>query len=172
MAFTVEDETGLDDANAYITIDEFEAYWDDRGYDSSGVSDPNKQVAIIKATDYIENRYRTQFKGSKEFVGQALSFPRLNLYDLDGCLVSGLPNKLKFATAEYAKRALTAELAPDPTVDASGFNVISDRKKLGPIEKELHFANGGTPTIYKPYPSADKLLVEYLNGSNGRLMRA
>lgn len=171
MTFTVEDETGLDDANAYITIAEFEGYWDDRGYDSSSVSDANKQVAIIKATDYIENRHRLLFKGTREFEGQALSFPRLNLYDFEGYVVSGLPTRLKHAVAEYAKRALTAELAPDPTVDESGFNVLSTRKKIGPLEKEIQFANGGTPTIYKPYPSADKLLSEYINGSSSRIQR-
>ena len=98
MTFTVEDETGLEDANAYITIDEFEAYWDDRGYNSSAVSDGNKQIAIIKATDYIENRFRECFKGVPEFTIQALSFPRLCLYDKAGRLVSGLPTCLLYTS--------------------------------------------------------------------------
>lgn len=172
MTFTVEDETGLEDANAYITIEEFEAYWDDRGYDSSGVTDPNKRIAIIKATDYIENRFRTMFKGIPEFEIQALSFPRLNLYDNAGRLVSGLPVRLKSATAEYAKRALTSDLVSDPTVDATGFNVTRKRTKVGPIEKETEYANAGNPTTFKPYPSADKLLQEYIVLSGGRTVRA
>lgn len=171
MAFTVEDGTGLAAANAYITVAEFKAYWDDRGYDYSSHTDDNIQVAIIKATDYIENRFRKRFRGSREFEDQALSFPRLRLYDEDGELIEGLPNRLKHSTAEYAKRALSVELAPDPTVNASGQRVVRERTKIGPIEEDTQFVEAGGINIFKPYPSADLLLQEYIAPS-GRTVRA
>ena len=172
MAFTVEDETGLATANAYISVAEFEAYWDDRGFVHSSYNSAAKQTAIIKATDYIENRYRTRFKGSREFnETQNLSFPRVRLYDEDGNLVSGLPKRLKYATAEYAKRALIAELAPDPTVDDTGQRVVRKREKVGPIEEETQYVEAGAINIFKPYPAADLLLQEYIAPA-GRTMRA
>lgn len=173
MAFTVEDETGLEDANAYITVAEFKAYWDDRAFDYSSYTDPDDlQVAIIKATDYIENRFRTRFKGSREFEDQSLSFPRLNLFDEDGRLVTGLPTLLKHSTAEYAKRALTAELAPDFDIDDTGQRVTRKKEKVGPIEEETQYVEAGGIAIYRPYPSADALLQEYIIASGGRTMRA
>lgn len=172
MAFTVEDETGLEDANAYISLAEFKAYWDDRGYDYSSITDENIQIAIIKATDYIENRYRKRFRGTREFTAQALSFPRLRLYDEDGRLVEGLPTRLKNATAEYAKRAITAELAPDPTIDDRGQKVTRFREKVGPIEEETQYSEAGGIAIYRPYPAADALLQEYIMPAGGRTMRA
>lgn len=172
MAFTLEDGTGLAGANAYISAAEFDAYWTDRGFDTSALSTAQKQVAIIKATDYIENRYRTRFKGSREFELQALSFPRVRLYDEDGRKVEGLPTKLKQATAEYAKRALTAELAPDPTTDARGQKVTRFKEKIGPLEEETQYSEAGSASSFKPYPAADKLLQEYVTASGGRLTRA
>ena len=173
MAFTVEDETGLPEANAYVTVAEFKAYWDDRGFDYSSFTDPDDfQVAIIKATDYIENRFRTRFKGSREFEDQSLSFPRLRLYDEDGRLVTGLPIRLKHATSEYTKRALSAELSPDFVTDDTGQRVVRKKEVVGPIEEETQYVEAGGIAIYRPYPTADALLEEYIIASGGRTMRA
>lgn len=172
MAFIVEDETGLIDANAYITLVEARAYWDDRGFVHTGFTDAQTQIAIIKATDYIENRFRTRFKGSREFEDQALSFPRIDLFDEDGRLVTGLPDRLKSATTEYTQRALSAELAPDPVVDDTGLQVSRKKEKVGPIEEETAYVVGGATSIFQPYPNADRLLQEYLAASGGRTARA
>ena len=172
MAFVLEDETGLDDANAYISVDEFQAYWSDRGFKHNTFSDKQIETAIVKATDFIESRFRTKFLGRREFDGQALSFPRLGLFDSDGEKIEGLPTRLKSATAEYAKRALTEELLPDPTFDATGNTARRVREKGGPIETETEYQVGGTsPTPL--YPTADSLLKEYVRGVGlGRSIRA
>lgn len=168
----VEDETGLEDANSYSTLAEFKTYWDNRGYDYSSDTDDQISIALIKATDYIENRFRTRFRGSREFDDQSLSFPRLYLYDEDGRLVTGLPIRLKNATIEYTKRALTAELASDPiALDDSGMPVTMLREKVGPIETETQYSAGSAIVIYKPYPSADALLQEYITASGGKATR-
>jgi hypothetical protein len=93
---------------------------------------------------------------------QPLSFPRLSLFDRDGIPVVGMPDRLLFATAEYAVRASTAELNPDLTTDATGFQVIKKREKVGPIEEETQYHPGGGPKITQTYPAADALLNEYL----------
>jgi hypothetical protein len=154
MAFVVEDGTGLANANAYCTPTEMRAYWTDRGV-TFAQADSLLQVAIILGTDYIENRHKLNFKGLPQFDGQRLAFPRLCIYDHTGKAYVGVPEPLKFATAEYAKRALsTTPLVPDPTL---GLPVI--REKVGPIETE--FLPGATP-IYQPYPTADSLLKDLL----------
>lgn len=169
MTFTVEDGTGLNTANSYATVTEFNSYWDLRGFVHSSYTDAQKQVALVKATDYIELRYRVRFIGTREFETQALSFPRLSLYDEDGRKVLGVPKQLKNATIEYAKRALTAELVTDP--EESGKVVQRKKEKVGPLEEETEYVLGGHIITYKSYPAADKLLKEYLGAGGGRVVR-
>lgn len=176
MAFVIEDGTGISNANALVSDTEFDDYWTDRGTTFSGGTAPEllalKKVAIINATSYMENRFRTRFKGTREFQDQALSFPRLHLYDEDGRIVLGLPDRLKHACIEYAFRALNNDLAPDPIVDATGLKVIKTKEKVGPIVEEIEYAETSSAAIYNPYPTADALLQEYLMPSGGTVMRA
>jgi len=170
VAFTVEDGTGVAGANAYISVAEAKAYWDDRGFAYGSYSDPQIQVAIVKATDYIEQRYRLRFKGLRESSDQPLSFPRIYLYDANGTLVSGVGARLKAATAEYAQRALSSTLAPDPAIDDTNQVLARKRQKVGPIETDTTFT-GGVAAAFRPYPTADALLEEYLSPSGGRVYR-
>lgn len=165
MAFTVEDGTGVADANAYIDTAFADSYFADRGVTGWTGSDTVKKQAIVKATDYIETRWGDKFKGRPEFLDprQPLGFPRLYLYDRAGQAVEGIPDKLKKATAEYALRALSGELMPDPTTDASGAMVIGNRQKVGPIETEVTYSASMGVGQLKPYPAADRLLSEYVS---------
>lgn len=104
---------------------------------------------------------------------QPLSFPRINLIDRDGQYVYGIPTKLKQATAEYAVRAVstTTTLMPDPTYDDTGKAVTRKREKVGPIETDTTYEDGGAASnILRAYPTADRLLEEYVT-SGGGVMR-
>lgn len=101
---------------------------------------------------------------------QPLSFPRLSLFDRDGIPVVGMPDRLLFATAEYAVRASTQNLIPDVTTDSSGFQIIKKREKVGPLEEETEFQPGGSVRVTRAYPAADALLNEYLR-SAGTVVR-
>lgn len=98
---------------------------------------------------------------------QPLQFPRDLLYSYDGRLITGVPAKVKQATAEYAVRSLSAALAPDPTVNDSLVPVTRSRVKAGPIEEDVTFAAGGVPRLTKQYPAADLLLSEFLKPRGG-----
>ena len=55
MAFSVQNDLGtVTDANAYITVAEFHAYWTDRNVDTSAMTDPVVQGRIVEATQYID----------------------------------------------------------------------------------------------------------------------
>lgn len=157
----------LESATSYITVDFFKEYHDERGNSYSGFSDTLIEQAILRATDYIDNRWGLLFKGVRVLSTQALCFPRNHLYDNEGYLVEGTPTKLKKATAEYALRALSVVLAPDPTVDDSLNRVTLKREKVGPIEEETRFAEGGVPQLVKDYPFADRFLLEYISSQRG-----
>ncbi len=166
MTLILEDGTGIMDANAYTDAAAFKVYHKDRGnvFDAGG---SEIEKAIIKATDYIDRKFGGKFKGVKEFASEnELEFPRLKLFNRAGVLVTDIPNKLAWATSEYALRALTEELFLTPVVDETGLRRIGFREKTGPIEEEVKYAESTTRELDQPYPVADRLLVEYLKTAN------
>lgn len=119
MAFTPEDGTGLEAANAYIDVAFFDAHHADRGRDVTALSATVKQTAIVRATDYIDKRFGRKFRGTRRGKRQGLEWPRLDAFDNDDFMLDGVdivPRQLKKACAEYAIRAIqyATELAPDP----------------------------------------------------------
>jgi len=76
----VEDNTGLTDANAYVTIAYTDDYLTSHGNSAfSSLTQTQKEVAIVKATDYIDNVF--DWYGKKKTQTQGLNFPRVDLYD-------------------------------------------------------------------------------------------
>lgn len=102
---------------------------------------------------------------------QPLEFPRKDLYDNAGNLVSGVPDELRQATFEYAIRAASSSLSPDPATSTVSGTVTAQKTKVGPIETETRYSegSGGTQKI-QSYPEADRLLSEYIR-STGRVTR-
>lgn len=101
---------------------------------------------------------------------QPLSFPRINLIDRDGQYVYGVPAKLKQASAEYAVRAVSTSinLMPDPTYDGTGKAVNRKKEKVGPIETDITYEEGGAASnVLRAYPAADRLLSEYVARGGG-----
>lgn len=167
MAFTVEDGTGVAGANAYDTTDGADAYFEDRGIAAWAGSDAVKEAKLIQATDYIETRFGARFKGNIEFpdAPQGLSFPRTGI---DG--YEGVPICLKRAMYEYALRAISGALTPDPVYEANGKTLSSKRTKVGPIETDVTYTASGAGAVaptFRPYPAADALLRPLLLPSGG-----
>lgn len=160
MAFTVEDGTGLENSNAYVSVAYFKGHHDDRGRDYSASTDDQIEDAIVKATDYVDARFGKMFKGYRQSKGQALEWPRLDAFDNDGFLLDGVdnvPRKLQMAVSEYAFIVLNLvpnEFLPNPArafayidestgevVVSTGGQVVRNRDKVGPIESEQWYAD-------------------------------
>ena len=158
MAFILEDGTGKADSNSYSSFAAFEVYHNDRG-NAYSATQSQIEMALIAATDYIDGTFGSCFKGCREFpeTPQALYFPRTDIC-VDGEELPNIPISLANATNEYALRALTSALAPDPTTDDSGQVVTGSKKKVGPISKELTFSDSVYIRVRKPYPTADRLI--------------
>ena len=81
MAIVIEDGTvlgGSPPPNSYATIAQFKAFYSDRGNDTLGVDTDNVEIeaALIKATDYMAQRLRMLWKGSRVAAFQSLDWPR------------------------------------------------------------------------------------------------
>jgi hypothetical protein len=143
MTLVVEDGHGLPTANAYIDVAFADAYFSLRGITAwaSAVS-ADKEIAIVKATDYIDTVWGWKFLGTKanaktnppDFaVDQALEWPRM--YQRQDLPIA-LPPQLQKACAEYALRALLngTPLLADPEVEANGLTLTGSTEKVGPID--------------------------------------
>ena len=137
MALVIETGDGVPNANTYVDIDFATAYLTQRsrltenGYDTA--TEAVKEGALVSATEYIDTRWGTRFKGRryKKFSTKdtedstmstvnPLSSPVSDWATGADVSVEGVPVRLCFATVEYAVRALGGSLYSDPEVDESG----------------------------------------------------
>lgn len=100
---------------------------------------------------------------------QPRAWPRAGAFTQDGQPIVGVPLVLKQATAEYAVRALAAELDPDPTVSTTGAAIQRKLEQVGPITEETEYVAGAVPSIHRDYPAADVLLAELITRGGGVL---
>ncbi len=126
MALTVEDGTGLAGADSYLSLAAFKAQMDAWGYVYGAIADADLEVALRRATDYIDTKFR--YKGNKLTAAQALEFPRSDLFDWSSYAITGVPVRVKRACAELAFKATSTSLHEDL---ARGGMVTSE--SVGPI---------------------------------------
>jgi len=111
---------------------------------SLAIATADAESAIVRATDYIDQRFGVEFRGRRMAQIQALEWPRLEANDDAGWPYNGLPRKLRMAVAEYALRAQALkELAPDaprpaPSQDwsAAGAVVTGQAQVSGVISQQ------------------------------------
>lgn len=162
IQLVVEEGKGSSESNTYVSAAYADTYAKNRNYDTwLSQSDYVKKASIIKAMDYIDNLF--EWKGTKKFKNQALSFPRVNIIDTDGFDRSGeIPENLKKAVCEAAfyvvdQYSLFGKVDPDGPV-----KVNKERKKadVAEIETEIEFFNPKEVQIdwTSAYQSLDKML--------------
>lgn len=180
MALTVEDGTGLDNANSYVSIADANTYFADRGVTTwAALSDDAKEEALIKATEYADIRWGDELRSRPLVSGQALEMPRRALRDRYGDEIEGLPRDWVRGVLEYATIATTSSLVNAP-VRRSDNELRQQRVTVGPITRSNTFV---TSSEQKPtsssadfivYPIADELCKKFTVGfgSGGRVIRA
>lgn len=168
MAFIVEDGTGLTASTSYTSEAEADSYFLDRANATwAALGSDAKQVALIKATDYVDNVFR--FIGVKCSSTQSLQWPRFMAFDPDGFVIEGIPAVLKKACCEYALRASASELAPDPAYTESGSILTMEKDQVGIVSEEKRYAVA-QPTTIRAYPLADAML-KHLTIPRGTIYR-
>lgn len=160
MAFVVEDNTGLEDANAYIDVAFLDSYASQVGYDLTGKSETDKENAIVRTTlQYIDVEY--EFKGSPLNADQALQLPTSEVL---------INDKIRRAVADACIAEMKGELFI--TYNPIG-NVKSQKDKLDVLESEIVYQDN--PSTYQASfgktPTTDKLLKPYLASSGGLFQR-
>jgi len=160
MAFVAEDGTGLPNANSFVDVAFADDYFTSMGNIAWAGDNTAKEGWLVQATLYITTVFGRRFGCyTKLEEDQSLPFPTEE---------TGMPLALKMATCEYAVRAKAAPLMPDPVVDASGYAVVTTRKKVGPIEKEFSVAGSSSQAqLYRSYPLPDSMMSSIVCASSG-----
>lgn len=168
MAIVVEDGTGRADAESYISVADADAYFAARGNAAwAALTEPQKEQALRKGTDYIGQTYRLRWKGSRVNGVQALDWPRswvqrddFRYGPLNGMAMIGgiyyfpadeVPVEVARATAELAVRSLSADLLSDQGAQVTG-------ETVGPIS--VTYADGARQTTR--YTAIDAMLAPFL----------
>lgn len=103
--FTVEDGTGLPNANSLASVQDFKDYYSLRNIDISTLTDEKIEGFLVLGTDYIVQKY--DFKGSKLKDTQSLPFPRV----VNNKTI--FPTNVKYATILLAFKSQNGSLLAD-----------------------------------------------------------
>lgn len=171
MTIKVQNENGtIEGANSYVGAAAVRAFWLDRGVDLSAKTDDELSVAAVRATDYLDAKYR--WTGHQLYRLQGTQWPRGGVTSFLG----GLPPALVSAACMLAQRALTKPLMPDPTFDASGQRVESKLTEVGPIKTQVKYvAPTSVKSMTPDYPEVTLMLQAaglIASGNSGELGRA
>ena len=154
MPFTVEDGTGLSNANSYLAVADADSYFADRGNEDWAAQDTTaKEQALVRATFAINAWLRGKWRGAKFTATQSLAWPRSGVVDEDGyeLATDAVPQPVKDATAEVALIELTERFL-QTSVDRS--NMVASQS-VGPISVTYR---GDAPSI-KYYPHVMAILT-------------
>ena len=140
-----------------------------RGNSAWTGSDADKTAALVRATDYIDGRYRvmlrtgkwvSMFRGSRtEGRSQDHEWPRLGATDAEGNAIDDdvVPIEVEYATYEAALRELVTpgSLSPDFVP-----NTQVTKEKVGPIELSYADGSGTGSTPNRPIvPVIDEIIA-------------
>ena len=129
----VENGSGLPNANSYCDLDYALEYCTMKGYTSwQSLSENEQKVFIIRGTEFVDNFFN--WRGRKGKGSQALSFPRIDLYDDDQYLIHGIPEKLKKACLEAA--FLNSTSGSDTLFSTKDENGAIKKQKVDTLEVE------------------------------------
>lgn len=159
MALTVEDATGLENADSYVSLSDFNTFRTNRNMTATA-TDAAKEAALRDATSFIDAHYA--FPSTPLKNNQALSFPRFGTFYVDGKLIAvGVPAKLVEACCLLANEALAQPL--DPMDDSS--RVTRQSSKVDVIEKTVEYqgAKGA-----RQFPTVTRILAQIGGTRKGR----
>lgn len=161
MSLIVEDGTGFNNSESFCSVTVADTYHKNFGNSAwADLTIPEKEVALRKATAFLEQTYAMRWSGIVAFSSQALSWPR-EFVRFEGRTERGfvvpstsVPREVQNACAVLALKSIDGPLAPD-----LGPAVV--REKVGALEVE--YAPHAKQTTQ--FREIDLMLAPYLSGA-------
>lgn len=181
MAIEVEDGTGKSNSNSYVTVEEFTDFMVERGETTIAEADEDqREFALIKAADYLEQKYRLLWKGSRAQSTQRMSWPRrgvdvpdffdpfyrdlsnipLSFQDTLFIAENEVPYETKVGQMLIAKEVFSGDQASGTLQGSLGRS--TKREKLGVLEVEYFDATTGSTRLTTVYWDAQKTIEPFL----------
>jgi len=171
-AKTFEVETGgsSETSNSYASIANADEYNDTYLSNSTwtGLSDANKELYLMRATQWLDKRYNKRWYGERANEDQALDWPRASITDTDGYNIDSdeIPQCIIDSCCEAAVIIAGGEdMMPDQSDSGT---VKRTKKKVGPILTETEYMGGNDPQ--KRYTTIDALLRQVVRAP-GEIIR-
>ena len=120
-------------ANSYASLVEAAAYHTARGNATWTGTDALKEAALIRATQWLDGRYGSQWPGVRRYLrAQALDWPRVDAYDRDGTYidVETTPPEVRSAVCEAALREMVTPGSLSPDVTPGTAKVLTEVKGI------------------------------------------
>lgn len=115
-------EVGSPTANSYVTLEEADAYFEDRMHSSDwdGLSDQEKSELLITGSKMLD--WYVNWKGSKSTTEQSMQWPRSGATRPDGTVIDDdvLPPEVKEAAYEQAFSNIEADRTDDDPLAGIG----------------------------------------------------
>jgi hypothetical protein len=158
MAIIVEDGTGVDNANSYVSVADYKAYAAERGTVIT-VSDAVLEQYIVLSMDYLET---FDFIGLKLNRDQALQWPRYNVI-IDGYAIetNSIPKELKAGLNEIIT-SFNSNIDPQANVER-----LQEEVSVGPISVKYSEGGSSQTIVPKINTSLKKLIRGGGAGSSG-----
>ncbi len=169
MSLITEDGSGAAGAESFCSVSFADSYHALRGMTNWALlTTPDKEAALRRASDYMEQVYREQWAGYRVTTTQALSWPRYEVPIKDSSAMgyggfsyypyNAVPAIVANACAALALRAAAGDLAPD-------VGRATKRERVGEIEVE--YMDGALPFVR--FRAIDLALAPFLKGSQNSI---
>ena len=158
MALVTEDGTGLSTAESFASVSQADTRLAALGYTNwANLTTTEREQALRRATAYMEQSYRSRWKGTRLLRAQALSWPRYGVISDTFYVESTIvPAEVVNTCIDLAFKAAAGDLSPD-------LSRATIREKVGPLETEY---SPHSPQAVR-YISADNALAPFLKGGPG-----
>lgn len=184
----VEDGTGLATANSYDSLANVEEYHRLAGNEDAWaeLTENDKVLCLLNATTYMDRRW--SYVGSLYNEGddvsprQALSWPRIGVYDREGVLRDDddpMPQEILDIFAEYCleygRTGIFAEVLTNPEeADTNGRTISAQRNRVGPLEEEIEYDTGKGKNYIPTFTKSDQMMLQsgFVLGTALRSVRA
>ncbi len=158
---TIEDGTGIEGANSYVSVSYADNYFALRGVEAWADLDlVAKEIALVKGTDYADTRFASRLQSAPLVANQSLLFPKRFFITPAFVRIAGVPEAWKKAVCEYAMISTTRDLFTAAQTGAK--EVKSKETTVGPITTKVEYLDTPSTGEFTSYPNADKLVLSIL----------
>lgn len=161
MALITEDGSGVAGAESLCSVAVADAYHAARGNTAwAALTTTAKEQALIKATDYMQQKYRPMWAGLRRYSTQALDWPRVEVprRDIgDYYPIDIVPIEVQHACADLASRS------------SGGTVLLADQSRevveqtVGPITTK--YSQGSSPS--KKFVAVDAMVAMFMKAGSG-----